>query len=204
MKISKQLVMVVFACPLFAFTVIHDTPKRNVEMQLSFPFLKKKFTACKDSSLLASIVIINRTDTLVTIREDELLDLHFEVETSTSKFIVQRKEKATEQLMYKILFPGDSVVVKCLLISEACQPTVYTRRIPTAKHGLRSIRAVYQYPEEVDSWENVVLKENQSPVTAPGTNKQRNAVRREETDSTPTEVVRSILKQPLRSNLVTF
>jgi hypothetical protein len=207
MKISTPIMVMAIALPSYSFYLLPKANKTGkVEMRLSFPFLKKKFSSCKDSSLLARIVMYNRTDSIVTFI-DNVANFSFEVQTSTSAYVVERKERGDKGL-YKILFPGDSVILNCLLTSQTCQPSAYTRRIPKPGEGLRSIRAVLTQEPEIEETDiktaSYPEENNSTPLTAPGPDRQRSAVRREEGKGTPGEVTRSIFKGKLTSNQVTF
>ena len=202
MKISICIAISAFACLSFN---VPDNKSSKVEMRLSFPSIKKKFAACKDSSLLARLVIYNRTDSLISFPVDGNTavptDISFEIITKTSSYIIE--QKGPSETRYKILFPGDSVIFFCLLTSQSCQATQFTRRVPSPAEGLRSVRATFQFKEKEEDMKPASYDEDQ-PLTTPGPNKQRNAVRREEINSTPPEVVKSLYKGMLNSNIVKF
>jgi hypothetical protein len=204
---ARSFILLPVAIGSFGFTSPHHVPAGKLEMKLNFPFLQKKFQACKDSSLTARIVIINKTDTVVSFSKRELEEhLTFEVVTTTTRFTIERKEEKNEDAL-AVLFPGDSLVIYSLLVSSPCQLNDFTRKVPKPKQGLKSIRAIYvaEKINEEDLTMNTSYEERQpaQPKTSPDYNHQRNAVRRSEGE-TAFEVRRSMFKGSLTSNSFQF
>src|SRR5690349_14953516 len=97
---------------------ISINPSNKVDFRLYFPFIGKKFPKCKDSSLLARIVINNNSDTLVSFYEDWNLwgyyNISFEIRTTCGTYTIQKIEKMAwdkNYPSYKTIFPGDSLIL---------------------------------------------------------------------------------------------
>jgi hypothetical protein len=134
---------------------------KKIEVKLSFPYRGQTFIACHDLSLFARVVIVNHTDTVASFYEDwnmwGYFNIAFEIRTDKGVDTILKRGRNWPKNFpsFVSLFPNDSLVLSYNLLNSDCQQSVFTGSVPSPKHGLKGIKAIYQLDSSLHALANV-------------------------------------------------
>ncbi len=134
----------------------------EVEMSLFFPHLFEKHGGCLDSSFYVKVLIVNKTDTAVSLFEEwnmwGYFNMSFKISTTDSSYFLYKKGREWDKNYpsTKTLFPGDSIIFNYNLKELHCEHSQFYNTIPEPGTELKSIQAFYLTKTDINS--DVVLK----------------------------------------------